>query len=290
MCKTVIVTGASSGIGKTIVTLLAEQGYQVIATARSKVDMRKLDLVKNVSAKYLDLTDKKSIVDFVDFCSTLDTVNVLINNAGILVMGPLMAIPEQQLRELFEVNVFGTIELTKAIIPLLVRNQGQIVFISSDNGLVTFPYTVYYSMTKHAIESFADGLYEELKQFEITISLIEPGNIRSQLVNHALEGLKQLDEELEPVFREQLLDALPRIRSAARRIEHSQPPKLVAEAVHSVLQEPVRRKLVTTQSETTYIIDSLSEKLAGINNSGRFGYSKEKLLDRFEFALDTPES
>lgn len=177
----VIITGASSGIGKTTALHLLEQGHMVYAGAR-RVEMMKDIEEKGGMAMKLDVTDSGSIESFVK--QVLDKegrIDVLFNNAGYGLYGAVEDIEVDRARRQFEVNLFGLAEMTKAVLPAMRKQKsGKIINTSSMGGKVYTPLGAWYHATKHALEGWSDCLRLELKQFGIDVVIIEPGAIRTE--------------------------------------------------------------------------------------------------------------
>ncbi|TDP28695.1 SDR family NAD(P)-dependent oxidoreductase [Nocardia ignorata] len=177
--KTAIVTGASSGIGRAVAAALVARGYHVLGTSRDSSTVA--DPVPGVDYRDLDLTDRGSIARFVD---ALDgtAVDVLVNNAGESQCGPLEELPMDAVRRLFQLNVFGAVELIQLLLPRMrERGRGKIVNIGS--MLASFPlaYRASYVATKAALKGFATAARYELKPYGIDITTVEPGSIATGL-------------------------------------------------------------------------------------------------------------
>lgn len=174
--KKVLITGAGTGFGRSTAFKLAALKYDVLATVETVAQIQSLkdeakDLNLKIEVKKLDITnesDREMIADI--------DVDILVNNAGISEGGAVIDIPEDRLRQQFEVNVFGTILLTQKIAQRFVKKKdGKIIFISSVAGLTTDPFTGAYSASKHAIEAFAEALNKELHEYNIRICTVNPG-------------------------------------------------------------------------------------------------------------------
>ena len=183
--KTAIVTGASSGIGRIIAESLARAGFTVFGTSRRAA----ADGPARVAMLTCDVTDDGSVEALVaDVLSRTGRIDVLVNNAGIGLIGGAEESSIAQVRALFDVNLFGTVRMTNAVLPSMRRRgQGRIVNIGSVLGLIPAPYSTHYSATKHALEGYSESLDHEVRAFGIRVSLIEPGNTRSGFEQNALE-------------------------------------------------------------------------------------------------------
>jgi len=184
------ITGSSTGFGYELAKLLLDQGFRVVATARDKAKLS--DLVKGhdgaALALALDVTDKKSVQAAVAAAETkFGRIDVLVNNAG---YGYLAAIEEGEdgpVRQMFETNVFGLVEVTKAVLPgMRARRSGSIVNLSSIGGLISFAATGYYHATKFAVEGLSGSLALELAPLGIKVMVVEPGPFRTDFAGRSI--------------------------------------------------------------------------------------------------------
>ncbi len=181
MSNTILVTGASSGIGKETVKLFHEKGWNVVATMRTPDKETDLNQLDNVLVTRLDVTDSASIKAAVaEGIEKFGQIDVLLNNAGYGAYGPLEAFPMEKIRRQFDTNVIGLLETTKAVLPhMRARQSGTIVNISSIGGKMTFPLGTLYHGTKFAVEGLSEALHFELEQIGIQIKIVEPGMINT---------------------------------------------------------------------------------------------------------------
>jgi short-subunit dehydrogenase len=186
MKKVALITGASSGIGKETAKLFIENGYKVFATARSLERLHQTTSLGCIPI-VLDVTKEESIqAAFKEIYSHTDTIDVLVNNAGFGQNGFLEELSINQLRYQFEVNVFGLIRVTQMVLPQMRQaKKGTIINIGSVGGTFTTPGSSAYHATKYALESFNDGLRQELSQFGIDVVLIRPGGVETEFVNNS---------------------------------------------------------------------------------------------------------
>ena len=169
----VLVTGASSGIGRSIAELLVNTGYEVLGTSRNPNTVK--NKLSGVTYLPLDLQSSESIEALVEKAGNID---ILINNAGQGQVGPFEEVPIEKVRSLFDVNFFGIVELTQAILPAMrKRGKGLIINLSSMSGIFGVGYTSVYCATKHAIEGMFRSLRQEVRPFGIKVVQIQPGYI-----------------------------------------------------------------------------------------------------------------
>ncbi|MEP0917519.1 SDR family oxidoreductase [Leptolyngbya sp. DQ-M1] len=216
MTKTVLITGASTGIGRSTALLFAQKGWTVIATMRTpaKADW----ITENIYPLRLDVTDRDSIQSAIaQSLSQFGAIDVLVNNAGYGLIGAFENCSPEQIRKQFDTNVFGLMEVTRAVLPhFRERRSGVIVSISSIAGRISFPTYTMYNSSKWAVEGFSEGLQYELEPFNIRVKLVEPGPIKTdffdrspdiarseitaydEFVDRVLANLKQAENQGEP--------------------------------------------------------------------------------------------
>ncbi len=181
MRKTIFITGASSGIGKMTAYYFAQKGWNVAATMRNIEKGNDLLSLENVSLFELDVVDQKSIDKAVGAAiDKFGRIDVLLNNAGACVVGPFEAMTNEQIENQFNVNIFGVMKVTKAILSHFRENKkGLILNTSSFGGLLAFPLFTSYIATKWALEGFMESLQYELRPFNIFIKTLQPGPVKT---------------------------------------------------------------------------------------------------------------
>jgi NADP-dependent 3-hydroxy acid dehydrogenase YdfG len=179
MNKTILITGASSGIGKETAKLFQSKGWNVIATMRNPENETELKQLENVLVAKLDVLDLDSIQNaFKEGVKNFGSVDVLLNNAGYGAYGPLEAFNRDQVARQFNTNVIGLLDVTKTVLPHFRQNKkGIIINISSIGGKISFPLGSLYHGTKFAVEGISESLNFEVEQFGGQVKIIEPGMI-----------------------------------------------------------------------------------------------------------------
>ncbi len=235
MSKTIVITGASSGMGKDFALHLLKKGHTVYGLARRVEKMKDIEEAGG-KAIAMDVTDEAQIQAAVDqILKEQGKIDVLINNAGYAVYGTVEEVPIDKARRQFEVNLFGLASLTQKVIPgMREKKSGTIINISSMGGKMYTPMGAWYHATKHALEGWSDCLRVELHPFNVDIVIIEPGGIATEFGNVFQENL-QGDAEKGPYA-----DALTKIIKATSEMNEKNqlsPPsvitKLIDKAVHS---------------------------------------------------------
>jgi len=198
--KTVLITGATAGIGRHAALELVRRGHHVIATGRRenaleelRAEAKKISNGGKLDVLRLDVTKESDVREArasVDALTKGRGVDVLVNNAGYGQMGPLETVSDADLRRQYETNVFGLMSVTRAFVPQMrERGEGRVVNIGSIGGRVTFPLMGAYNSTKYAVESLSDALRVELAPFGIDVSIVEPGPIRTEFNDRAMETI-----------------------------------------------------------------------------------------------------
>lgn len=179
--NTILITGASSGIGKATALRFQAEGWAVIATMRDPAAGVDLAALNNVLVTRLDVTDAGSIAAAVAAgIDRFGRIDALVNNAGYGAYGPLEAFSTDRIRRQFDTNVIGLLEVTKAVVPHMRANRaGTIVNISSIGGQITFPLGTLYHGTKFAVEGLSEALHYELEPLGIRVRIVEPGMIKT---------------------------------------------------------------------------------------------------------------
>jgi NAD(P)-dependent dehydrogenase (short-subunit alcohol dehydrogenase family) len=238
MTKSILITGCSSGIGLCVAKNLKARGYRVFATARSNDDVAMLT-AEGFEAFQLDLTDSASINQAVDEVLSLtgNHLDALFNNGAYGLPGAVEDLSREALRVQFETNVFGWIELTNRIIPVMrQQDYGRIIMNSSVLGFAAMAYRGAYNASKFAIEGFSDTLRLELKDTAIQISLIEPGPITSHFRKNAKKAFDQfIDAENSP-HKEQYEAMERRLNKPGPAAPFTLPPEAVLKRVIHALE------------------------------------------------------
>ena len=227
MNKTILITGASSGIGKETAKLFQSKGWNVIATMRNPENESELNDLENVMVAKLDVLDLDSIQKaFQDGIQKFRSIDVLLNNAGYGAYGPLEAFDRDKILRQFNTNVIGLLDVTKIVLPHFRKNKkGIIINISSIGGKMTFPLGSLYHGTKFAVEGISESLNYEVEQFGGQVKIIEPGMIATDFAGRSFDfsNDENLSEYQNIVCA--LMTALPVMA------QNASPASIVAEVV-----------------------------------------------------------
>lgn len=194
MTKTILITGTSSGFGKETAKLFQQKGWNVIATMRSPEKEQELNGLENILVTKLDVQDSESINNAIEEgIARFGRIDVLLNNAGYGLMGVFEAVTPEQIQNQYAVNVFGLMNVTQAVLPLLRKNgQGTIINISTFGGITALPFGSLYNSSKFAVEGFSESLSHELSPLNIAVKIIEPGGVDTNFRN----GIEMIKNEI----------------------------------------------------------------------------------------------
>jgi NAD(P)-dependent dehydrogenase (short-subunit alcohol dehydrogenase family) len=227
-----LVTGASAGIGRATAKTLQNAGFRVFGTSRRTLAERP----EGVTMLSGDVTDDSSVRQLVDeVLGKAGRIDLLVNNAGIGLLGGAEESTIAQAQALFDVNVFGVLRMTNAVLPAMrAQGKGRIVNLSSVLGLIPAPYSALYASTKHAIEGYSESLDHELRPFGIRIVLVEPAYTRTSFEENLVKP-----DLLLPIYD----SARAGINAIMRKaIEAGDDPEIVARTVLKAATEPVPRR------------------------------------------------
>jgi NAD(P)-dependent dehydrogenase (short-subunit alcohol dehydrogenase family) len=267
--KAVLVTGASTGIGRKITERLAAEGYFVYAGARKDKDLAELDAIDNVQGVRLDVTRADDIAAAVETITQAKRgLYGLVNNAGVAISGPLTKTSEDDFHYVMNVNVYGPYRITKAFAPLIIADKGRITTISSISGILSSPTLGVYSMSKHAMEAFGDALAGELAPLGVQVSLIEPGNFNSEIGQTAA---KRMGVE----------------SPTADRSKYPEPDAVAEAVLHAFSDENPRRRymVVPAQIEAEWTIKKAMQELVQLNQGHEYSYDRAALIEMLDAEL-----
>lgn len=241
MARTVVVTGASTGIGEACALRLDAQGWRVFAGVRREQDGQALQrkASERMTPVLLDVSDAASIAAAAEnVAAAVGAAGLtgLVNNAGIAVAAPLEFLPIPELRRQLEVNVIGQVAVTQAFLPLIRQGHGRIVNIGSISGRIAAPFVGAYSASKFAMEALTDTLRVELRPWGLHVALVEPGGIATPIWERSIAAADETLKMLPQQAMEYYGAAIPAVRaSAARTAKTGTPAVEVAKAVEHAL-------------------------------------------------------
>jgi NAD(P)-dependent dehydrogenase (short-subunit alcohol dehydrogenase family) len=284
--KAVLVTGASSGIGRKITEVLAGRGYFVYAGARKDGDLAELDRMENVEAVRLDVTSQADIAAAVAHIAEAGRgLHGVVNNAGVAVFSPMNETPEADIDFVFDVNVYGPYRINKAFMPLLVASKGRTTTIGSISGFISGPRSGTYSMSKFAVEAYTDALAAEMADSGVLVSVIEPGGFRSEIREKVVMHMmgKTPGETANLTEEEQKQLAQMRERNAKLK----EPDEVAEAVVHALFAEKPRSRYMVApdREEATLTVRAALERVAQLNADQPYSYSAEELAAMLKEAM-----
>ncbi len=288
--KAVLITGASTGIGRSTAEHLAANGYFVYAGARKDTDIEALNKIDNIMAVRLDVTQQDQVDAAVKLIEDQGRgLWGLVNNAGVAVFAPLMNAKQSDLEFIFDVNVFGVFRVTQAFVPMIIESKGRIVNVSSISGISSGPTAGMYSGSKHALEAMTDSFAIELRGLGVGVTAVNPGSIASD-AGFAKDCSRVLDDtEADWGHLEDLRQW--RIDRCKRRLEPgyesgAADPIVVALTIEQALSEdePRFRYLVASQVEAGETIAWGMREVLSLNTGHGQSYPRDaivQLIDLF---------
>jgi NAD(P)-dependent dehydrogenase (short-subunit alcohol dehydrogenase family) len=258
--RSVLVTGASSGIGLASAVRLASAGWRVFGGVRTEDDAAGIRQ-RGIEPVELDVTDAAQIA------AAAHTVGAelrgLVDNAGIAIAAPLELVPLEELRHQLEVNVVGQVAVLQAVLPALRRGRGRVVLMGSIGGRSALPFLGPYAASKHALEAIADSLRIELRPLGVSVSIVEPGSIATPIWQKGASRASELSEDFDPDRAASYSSAVARFREVALSRGPGADPDAVAKAVEHALtsSRPKARYLVGRDAHIRAWIERLPTRL-----------------------------
>lgn len=240
--KNVLITGGTGGIGKATSELLVKAGYRVIATVRREEDGRKLfrEISGNFSYVTMDLANAESIqAAFRQVESKIkpEGLTALINNAGISVSGALEYLALDEIEKQFQINTFSPIRVIQAFLPLLKKSRGKIISVSSLAGRFTTPYAAPYCASKAAFEAMSDALRLELRHYGISVSILQPGPVKTALwektENQVLDFIEKMPETGKVTYGEDFKNI---VEGSKKSLVYAQTPEYIAGVIRGIIE------------------------------------------------------
>lgn len=251
MSKTILITGASSGIGKATAIYFQQQGWNVIATMRSPEKETEVSKLENVQIEKLDVLDVSSIEQAINnSIAKFGKIDALVNNAGYGAYGPLESFPRENIVRQFNTNVIGLMDVTKAIIPHFRKNKdGVIVNISSIGGQMTFALGSLYHGTKFAVEGISESLHYEMKEIGVKVKIVEPGFIATDFGGRSFDFQAGNIAEYQPI-----IGAL--MKQWQNLDDTISPPSLVAEVIFNAVTDGTNQLRYRAGEDANFLLDN----------------------------------
>ncbi|MDJ0760885.1 MAG: SDR family NAD(P)-dependent oxidoreductase [Woeseiaceae bacterium] len=285
--QSILITGASTGIGRHLAESLAEEGYHVYAGARKDKDLAALNAIDNITAVRLDVTKQDEVDAVVAMIKEKGTgLYGLVNNAGVGGGGEVLDTPIDDQSFVYRVNVEGVYRTTQAFAPMVIESKGRIVTTGSIAGtLSAFPGFSSYAGSKHWIEAFTDGVASELEPKGVWVAVVEPGNYKSNIrrssMARAMDKIKagggEVSDELKEAYE----------ATAARELSYKEPDEVTEAFMHALFDDkPLRRYMVVPNAEEqNWTIATKINELVQLNTWGPYSYSRDELVAMLDEAL-----
>jgi NAD(P)-dependent dehydrogenase (short-subunit alcohol dehydrogenase family) len=287
--RAVLVTGASSGIGRNIAERLASEGYFVYAGARKDNDINALSAMDNIQGIRLDVTIQADIDAAVEAVRDGGRgLYGIVNNAGVVVMGILAETAESELDFVFDVNVYGPYRIVKAFAPFIVESKGRMTHISSMAGIKSSPAYGVYGMSKHALEAYSDSLVFEMGTVGVRSSVIEPGPYKSNAVASNCKRRNEQDYDPAASLFADLAHELAELCKSNSFPDFPEPDQVADAVMHALFSDdPKQRYLaVNDQRQAEAMVRDVLKNLVEINSNGHtFNYSRDELVEMLDEAL-----
>ena len=287
--KAVLITGASTGIGRHLAEALAADGYHVYAGARKDKDLAELDAIENITAVQLDVTKQDQVDAAVAMITEKGTgLYGLVNNAGVGGGGFIADTPIDDQAFVYRVNVEGVYRTTRAFAPLIIESKGRIATTGSIAGTLSWPGGSAYSGSKHWMEAYTDALAGEMAQHDVRVSVVEPGNYKSNIRRSSVSRELSLVEKAGGDVTEEMKADYE--KTAARELSYKEPDEVTEAFMHALFSdEPLLRYMVVpNKREAEMTIGTKFNELVQLNQWSPHGFSRDELVAMLDKAL-SPE-
>ena len=284
--RAVLITGASSGIGLKTAEVLAANGFYVYAGARKQADIDMLSAIENVQGVRLDVNVQE------DIDAAVETVMAggrglygLINNAGVVILAPLIEVTEEDLEFQLNVNVYGPYRVTKAFAPLLIENEGRVATTGSISGIGTWGLGGPYTMSKHAVEAYTDVLAIELASLGVEVAVVEPGNFKSRITENMIERMREKGYSTEGSMAKERLDRV--LSAPADRGQYKEPDEVADAFLHFLTSDSPKRRymVVPNEAEANFTIRAHILRLVQLNEDQPYAFTRDELMAMIDEAM-----
>lgn len=284
--RAVLITGASSGIGLRTAELLAANGFFVYAGARKQADLDALNAMDNIQGVRLDVNVQEEID------AAVETVRAggrglygLINNAGVVILAPLVEVTEEDLEFQLNVNVYGPYRVTKAFAPLLIESGGRIATTGSISGIGTWGLGGPYTMSKHAVEAYTDVLAIELASLGVEVAVVEPGNYKSAIMENMVERMREQGYSTEGSMAQEQLDRV--LSGPADRGQFKEPDEVADAFLHFLTSDSPKRRymVVPNEQEANFTIRAHILRLVQLNEDQPYAFTRDELMAMIDEAM-----
>lgn len=284
--RAVLITGASSGIGRATAELLAAEGFHVYAGARKQEDIDALNAIDNIEAIRIDVTDPDEIA------AAVETVKAggrglygLINNAGVAIIAPMIEVSEADLEFQMDVNVYGPCRVTKAFAPLLIESKGRVYTTGSISGFAVWAFGGPYTMSKHAVEAYTDALAAELAPFGVHAGVVEPGNYKSDITANMRDRMLKAGYTAEGSLYADQMERF--MQMPTDRAQHKEPDEVAHAFLAAMTDEAPKRRymVVPNRGEAEITVRAVISRLVQLNQDQPHEFTRDELVRMLDEAL-----
>jgi NAD(P)-dependent dehydrogenase (short-subunit alcohol dehydrogenase family) len=285
--KAVLITGASTGLGRAMAELLASKGHFVYAGARKDKDIEELNAIENIQGIRLDVTVQEDIDAAVKTITEAGRgLYGLVNNAGVAVLAPLIEVDEEDFDFQMNVNVYGPYRVTKAFAPLIIESKGRISTTGSISGILSGTLFGPYSMSKHAMEAYTDSLAMEMERFGVQVSVIEPGNYPSNIGKTLAKRMKARGQSADGSLYKEDLERMMGWVDSDKPVD-SDPMDVAEAALHAMFDENPKRRymVVPNERQADITVRKAMEEMVQLNQGQKYTYSRDELVKMLDEAM-----
>lgn len=285
--KAVLITGASTGLGRAMAELFASKGHFVYAGARKDRDIEELNAIENVQGIRLDVTVQEDIDAAVKTITEAGRgLHGLVNNAGVAVLAPLIEVDEEDFDFQMNVNVYGPYRVTRAFAPLIIESKGRISTTGSISGILSGTLFGPYSMSKHAMEAYTDSLAMEMERFGVQVSVIEPGNYPSNIGKTLAKRMKARGQSPDGSLYQEDLERVMGWVDSDKPVD-SDPMDVAKAALHAMFDENPKRRymVVPNERQADVTVRKAMEEMVQLNQGQKYTFSRDELVKMLDEAM-----
>ncbi len=255
--KTVLITGAATGVGLAATKLLSQEGYNILATAMPGQDTSELNQINNLRIIEVDLSDDSSIEELIETVKKSHRLDAIVSNAGIAVPGPIECMPMEHIKQQYQINVFAPLRMVQGLLPQLRESNGRMIFIGAGQGRVCLPFGGAYGSSKAALAAFTDALRAEIYDSNIDISVIEPGAIKTGILETSKNRWATVLAGLSPTD-------LDRYKSAMEKTFHTSEEAFQSAMTSDEFAQYILKILESKSPKPRYLVGREAKALAFI--------------------------
>jgi NAD(P)-dependent dehydrogenase (short-subunit alcohol dehydrogenase family) len=260
LSKNILITGAATGVGLATTKVLSQAGYKVFATAMPEQDISELSQITNVEIIEADLANETSINNLIDMVKRKDRIDAIVSNAGIAVPGPIECISIEEIKLQYQINVFAPMRLVQGLLPKLRESKGRMIFIGAGQGRVCLPFGGPYGSSKAALAAITDSLRAEIHDSGIRVSVIEPGAIKTGILESSKDRWNKILSSLPKPLLERYKSSMEKtFKTSEDAFKNAITPIEFAKEIFKILnsENPKPRYLIGKEAKALAFISIL---------------------------------